>query len=437
MPRTNHLIGVGALASLLSIAGPAMADRIPDGFNDAVRDSSRWVEAESTSALGCKAREFAGKLRFESRGVSSGASYRSRFNADWNDGFVVDWTAYASISRPSLASRSGRVGLALGWGAINSTAGFPDGINVEIVRSKDFRRLVLSVRQGGVVVDSASVSINAFEHDFRLVCTGGSEVGIEVFVDGSDIPALAIDGLETTFGTKHSRGMLVALLGANSPAVTMDCRVDNFEFWADQYDDSDDSVPGDSDSADDDDDKDGYDDNGDDEDGDYDDDGDDEGDDSSGDDDDGDGSDDSDGQGDALAAGAFADAVDDAVAASALPVLKAEAEGGTGTTFVEVLQWNAATSRLVEVKVNASTGAIIETSTRVPGASELSKWQPEIDALATVTVSLEDAVDSAVASSPGALVREVELELSGATLSWKVEILTPTGLRRDVRIAAR
>jgi hypothetical protein len=328
------------------------------------------------------------------------------------------------------------VGLALGWGPLDSASGFTDGINVEIVRSKDFRRLVLSVRQGGVVVDSAAVSINAFEHDFRLVCRGGAEVGIEVFVDGSDLPSLSIDGLETRFASKHSKGLLVALLGANSPAVSMDCRIDNFEFWADQFDDSNDRFQGDADTADDDDDKDGFDDNGDDEDGDYDDDGDDDGDGSSG-DDDGDGSDDSDGQGDALDAGDFSDAVADAVAASALPVLKAEAEGGTGTTVVEVLQWNAVTSRLVEVKVNSSTGAVIETSSRAPTAAEAAAWQGEIDALATVTVALGDALDSAVAPVPGALVREAELELAGANLFWKVEILTPMGLRRDVRVPAR
>jgi uncharacterized membrane protein YkoI len=390
--------------------GVVLADRIPDGFDDAARDGALWLEQESPNPSGCRAREFGGKLRFESGGVGSAASYAFRKRIDWNDGFVVDWSQYASISLPAAANRSGRSGLAFGWGAFDPFSGFQDGINIEIIRTASTRRMVLSVRRGGSVVDSAWTSVGGGESSYRMVCSVGFGVSVDVFRNDGISPILSLDGVDMTFSNRSASGMSMAFLAWAHSGVTMDCRFDGFRFWGDQFDDSDDRLADDSDSADDDDDKDGYDDSPD---------GDDDGDDN---------------VARSVTVAQFNAALTAALAASPLPVLEAEVERQGSTSLVSVLQWNAAASRLVEVRVNAATGAVVASRTWTPSAMQLANYQDKIDALGAVTVQVRNAVSAAVTG--GATVSEVELESEDAGPVWKVKFVTPAGVEDESEVDA-
>lgn len=392
------------------LAAPAAADRIPDAFNDTTRNASLWLEQESSSSLGCKVREASGKLRFEGRGVASSASYRLTKRFDWNDGFVVDWTQMSIISTVANPALSGRAGIAMGWGAFTATTGYHDGINIEVIRNSASRRLVLSVRKGGQVVDSASCLIGSGEFDYRLVCSTGFGASIELYRDGGAMPVLSLDGVDLLFADRASTGISVAFLSWSHAGITLDCRVDDFKAWGDLYDDSNDALADDSDSADDDDDKDGYDDSPD---------GDDDGDDN---------------VARSVTVAQFNAALTAALAASPLPVLEAEVERQGSTSLVSVLQWNAAASRLVEVRVNAATGAVVASRTWTPSAMQLANYQDKIDALGAVTVQVRNAVSAAVTG--GATVSEVELESEDAGPVWKVKFVTPAGVEDESEVDA-
>lgn len=394
------------------LQSPARADRIPDTFDDGARLSTLWTELESTSATGCRVAETGGKLKFTGAGTASGAAYILRRKIDWNDGFVVDWSQSAGISQTAYVTRTGRVGLALGWGTFSPTAGFADGVNIEVVRSKTARRLVLSVRKAGVVVDSASCAIGTVEYDYRLVCSTGFGTSIDLFVDGGVSPLLSLDGLELIFPTRGGTGMNAALLAWSSAGISMDCRVDGFKFWGDQYDDSDDGTADDADSADDDDDKDGYDDSP-------------------------DGSEEDDDSGavdPSVTVAQFNASLNAALAASSLPVLQAEVERSGASTLVSVLQWSVPLGKLIEVRVNAATGIVAGTRSWVPSAAELSRIQARIDALPSVTVAATAAITSTVTG--GATASEIELEDEDAGPVWKVKFVTAGGVEDETEVDA-
>ena len=430
----RRIAAVASFASLASaaIASSALADRLPDAFDDSVRNGALWAEAESASSSGCKVAETGTKLRFTSQGLASGASYFFTKRIDWNDGFVIDWSQSSNISPSIYATRNGRAGLAIGWGTFDNRTGFSEGINVEVVRTKTWRRLVLSLRKGGVTVDTAAVTIGTFEYDYRLVVSSGIGVSIDVFRDGETSPVLSMDGLETVFGNRMATGMAAALIASSHNTITLDCRMDDFKFWGDQFDDSTDRLMDDSDGANDDDDEDGYDDSPDEAEEE------DEGDDDSG-DDDGDGSDD-DGDDDdgasSLSGPDFVAAVNAATGGNGLPILEAETDRVGAILAVEVLQWNQATGRLLETRVNATTLAVLSTSSWVPTAYQLARIQPELDALGGVTVSVADAVDFAVSIPVDSTIYEIEFDVVLGLPYWKVETRSPAGAELEERIRA-
>ncbi len=426
---------IAAAASLtLGAASVAIADRLPDAFNDTTRNGTLWTEAESASATGCKVAETGTKLRFTSQGLASGASYFFTKRIDWNDGFVIDWSQSANISPSIYATRNGRAGLALGWGAFDNRTGFSEGINVEVVRTKTWRRLVLSLRKGGATVDTAAVTIGTFEYDYRLVVSSGIGISIDVFRDGEASPVLSMDGLETVFGNRMASGMAAALIASSHNTVTLDCRMDDFKFWGDQFDDSTDRLMDDSDGANDDDDEDGYDDSPDD--AEEDEEGDDDSGDDDGDGDDDDGDDDGDDGASSLAGPDFVAAVNAATGGNGLPILEAETDRVGAALAVEVLQWNQATGRLLKTRVNATTLAVLSTSSWVPTAYQLARIQPELDALDDVTVSVADAVDFAVSIPADSTVYEIEFDVVLGLPYWKVETRSPTGAELEERIRA-
>lgn len=429
-------MSIRRLAALVSLAfcSAASADRLPDAFNDTVRNSSLWSESESSSSSGCKVGETGGKLRFTSQGLASGASYFFTKRADWNDGFVIEWSQSSNISPSIYATRNGRAGMAIGWGAFDPRTGFSEGLNVEVVRTKTWRRLVLSLRKGGVTVDSAAVTIGTFEYDYKLVCSSGLGVSVDVYRDGGATPILTMDGLETVFGNRAGAGMAIALLASSHNTVTLDCRMDDFKFWGDQFDDSNDRLYEDSDSANDDDDEDGYDDSPDspeDEEEDEDESGDDDGD---GEDDDGD--DNGDDGASTVSAAAFKAAVGTVTAGNGLPVLEAESDRSASGNVVEVLQWNGVTGRLVKSWVNATSAALISSTSWAPSAYQLTRLQPTLDALPLITVPLDSAVDAAAAAPAGSTIAEIEFELEDGQLVWKVKTRTPAGAELEEEIAA-
>ena len=424
---------IAALASL-ALAASAFADRLPDAFNDTTRNGALWTEAESASATGCKVAETGTKLRFTSQGLASGASYLFTKRIDWNDGFVIDWSQSSNISPSIYATRNGRAGLAIGWGAFDNRTGFSEGINVEVVRTKTWRRLVLSLRKGGVTVDTAAVTIGTFEYDYRLVVSSGIGISIDVFRDGETSPVLSMDGLETVFGNRMASGMAAALIASSHNTVTLDCRLDDFKFWGDQFDDSTDRLMNDSDGANDDDDEDGYDDSPDE--ADEDEEGDDDSGDDDGDGDDDDGDDDGDDGASSLAGPDFIAAVNAATGGNGLPILEAETDRVGAALAVEVLQWNQATGRLLKTRVNATTLAVLSTSSWVPTAFQLARIQPELDALDDVTVSMADAVDFALSIPAGSTMYEIEIDVEGGLPYWKAETRSPAGAKLEKRIRA-
>jgi uncharacterized membrane protein YkoI len=413
--RSTVLSVVPAL--LASVIAPAVfADRIPDAFNDTARNASLWTEEESASSTGCRVAEGGGKLRFEGKGTASGAAYRLRRKIDWNDGFVIDWSQSAVISKPASALRSGRAGLAIGWGAFDPAAGFQDGVNIEVARTTTARRLVLSVRKGGQVVDSASCSSGAVEYDYRLVGSSGFGTCIELYRDGLPAPILSLDGLDLIFANRAVTGMGIAMLASTKAGVTLDSRVDDFRTWGDLHDDADDRLADDTDSADDEDDEDGFDDHPD-----------------GGDDDD----DDDDGNRSAersVTVARFVAALDAARSASPLPVLRAEVERVGAAVLVSVVQWQPAAQRLVEVRVNSASGAVVATRSWAPTAGELSRMQDVVAVAATVGVGAKVAVTTTVTG--GATISEIELEVEDEGAVWKVEYVKPDGDEDEAEVSA-
>lgn len=71
-------------------------------------------------------------------------------------------------------------------------------------------------------------------------------------------------------------------------------------------------------------------------------------------------------------------------------------------------------NELVEFKVDASTGDVIE--------EEREQNEDEVNQVANVNVSIEDAIQQALDQHPGAVVDEVDLEEENGQLEWQIEL---------------
>jgi hypothetical protein len=304
-------------------------------------------------------------------------------------------------SRPKKTSQSATSGMALGFGTFNAASGWTDGVNLVVTQTKTERTLTASVRVAGVVVDSATANLATGAHDFKLVWTSfGGAVSLAVQLDGSTTTLLSLAGLETRFAGHEADGMGVSLFGTSAGNFKFEASFDDFSFSGDDYNDDDDSGFDDDDGSDD-----------------ADEDGDSDGD-------------------DTASAATFNSALDAIIASNNLPLLEAESDFESGILVVKALQWDATADELVQVVVNANTEAILSTRSWTPTASQRDKYEDSISVIGLIVVSATDAVSQAVVSNPGATVHEIELEEEDGRPMWQVEIVTASGVEREVRIWA-
>ncbi|STC69313.1 PepSY domain-containing protein [Corynebacterium pilosum] len=86
-------------------------------------------------------------------------------------------------------------------------------------------------------------------------------------------------------------------------------------------------------------------------------------------------------------------------------------------------------NELVEFKVEAGTGNVIE--------EEREQNEDEVNQVANVNVSIEDAIQQALDQHPGAVVDEVDLEEENGQLEWQIDLDdTERNDLADVRIVA-
>jgi hypothetical protein len=386
---------------------PCYAERRNDDGNDGTRDDSLWSEIESRTYSGsgkskCGISESNGKIRIDSKkGKGGSAAYQSVWEVDWTDSFVMEFEHELKSSRPTKTSQSATSGMALGFGTFNAASGWTDGVNLVVTRTKTERTLTASVRVAGVVVDSATANLATGAHDFKLVWTSfGGAVSLAVQLDGSTTTLLSLAGLETRFAGHEADGMGVSLFGTSAGNFKFEASFDDFSFSGDDYNDDDDSGFDDDDGSDD-----------------ADEDGDSDGD-------------------DTASAATFNSALDAIIASNNLPLLEAESDFESGILVVKALQWDATADELVQVVVNANTEAILSTRSWTPTASQRDKYEDSISVIGLIVVSATDAVSQAVVSNPGATVHEIELEEEDGRPMWQVEIVTASGVEREVRIWA-
>jgi hypothetical protein len=386
---------------------PCYAERRNDDGNDGTRDDSLWSETESrtdsrSGKSKCGISESNGKIRIDSKkGKGGSAAYQSVWEVDWTDSFVMEFEHELKSSRPKKTSQSATSGMALGFGTFNAASGWTDGVNLVVTQTKTERTLTASVRVAGVVVDSATANLATGAHDFKLVWTSfGGAVSLAVQLDGSTTTLLSLAGLETRFAGHEADGMGVSLFGTSAGNFKFEASFDDVSFSGDDYNDDDDSGFDDDDGSDD-----------------ADEDGDSDGD-------------------DTASAATFNSALDAIIASNNLPLLEAESDFESGILVVKALQWDATADELVQVVVNANTEAILSTRSWTPTASQRDKYEDSISVIGLIVVSATDAVSQAVVSNPGATVHEIELEEEDGRPMWQVEIVTASGVEREVRIWA-
>jgi hypothetical protein len=132
----------------------------------------------------------------------------------------------------------------------------------------------------------------------------------------------------------------------------------------------------------------------------------------------------------------FNSALSTAQAASNLPLLEAQVEREAGVDYVEVVQWRASDSRLVQVVVRVSTNAVVASTSWVPTASQLDKYADALSVLGLVTRQPSAAVSQVVGANAGSQVRSVELDEEEGQPKWEVEILQSNGTLAKVGVTA-
>ena len=246
------------VAVALLFAVPTSADRRHDDGADGVRNSSMWSQTQSRnssregkSLTGIS--ESKGKIRIDGKkGKGGSAAYVSAWEVDWTDGFVLEFEHELSCGRPKSVGQSATSGLAMGFGTFDAAAGWTDGINVNVVRSTAGRSLQVSVRIGGVAVDSQSVQLDSGAHDLSIVWTSVTgAISMDVMADGSATPLVSVDGIETWFAGHEAEGMGISLFGTSSGKFKFESSFDDVSYSGDDYDDSDDAGYDDDDGADD------------------------------------------------------------------------------------------------------------------------------------------------------------------------------------------
>lgn len=404
MRQTTRLGTFFAALAVAFVSSGASADRRGDDASDNRTDDSMWQISQSYSSSTsadrrkCRIEEKRSKIRVSSKSGRGGyAAYTSVWTVDWTDSFALEYENELRSSRPRRDDQSATTGLAMGFGAFSSESGFPDGVNVETVRTKTTRELRVTLRTAGTSIVLASAPIEAGVHEFDVAwvatAAGTASLVVRVDDDGFSAPTLNVGGFETYFAGREAEGMSIALFGSSTGKFKFESSFDDFGYDGDDYSDD-----GDDDSWDD---------------------------------------GDSSGGSEVVSASSFNAAISAALAASSLPILKVEAELENGSYYVEVLQWNAATGQFRQLLVNAGSFAVVATRNWTPSDDEREDFEDEIFVISTVTVSPTSAVSAAVAAYPGANPHELELEQEDFGPMWKVELVRADGTLVEFATAAR
>ncbi len=442
--RSQSIVAASALALLVSLVAsplaPSRADDRNDDFADGSRDTSLWNETESWVNQGnkkkkCKIEEKSGEIQVNATGGKGGsAAYTSAWQVDWTDSFSIEFDHELIASKPKKASKGAISGLSIGFGTFTLSEGFTTGVSVQVVQAKSGRTVQLVARRGSQTrLDSATISSGDHSFTVSWVATSDGTVSVFVYRDGSANPVVSLDGIESTFAGKTGVGATAAFFGRSKGNWKFRSDFDDVAISSDDWDDSDDSGFDDDDfDGFDDDDWDDDDDDGED-DGEGDDDGDDDGDDSDGDDSDDDGH----SGNQTLPAGTFVSTLESAESADdiASPAIEAEVEDGAGGRL-DTIHWDAAAGELIFARTNATTSVTTVTGRRTPTAQDLNRYGDGIDALDSVVMSAAEAIDAAVGQYPGARVEEVELDLSGGTPIWEIDLQLVNGSERRVAVPA-
>ncbi|MCE2881041.1 MAG: FG-GAP-like repeat-containing protein [Planctomycetaceae bacterium] len=132
----------------------------------------------------------------------------------------------------------------------------------------------------------------------------------------------------------------------------------------------------------------------------------------------------------------FNNSVNAALAASSLPILEAEVELEGGVTYVQVLQWNSATSQFKLVVVRTSNLSVVYSTSWTPTADQFDDYADAISVLGQVTRTVTSAVNQALSANLGTNPHSVELQDEDVGPVWKVEIVRADGTLAEVSILA-
>lgn len=258
-----------ASASLFA-AVPATADLLTDDFAGTTRDTTKWLESESSNGSNGKVSisQNDALLVDGMQGKGGGAAYLTVRKVDWNDNFRVQFSLTAGSFTATHATHKAVVGLGIGIGTktgFTLTSGFKTGLQVEIVRTSadSAPKLQLVARKNGAVLSaSESVLIDTNPHAYELTWTVdpiARTILADLYMDGDlSAPVLSLSGTASAFTglispNKPFPGATLALLGVSSGKFggpRFSASFDDFLFEGDLLsdDDFDDSGWSDDDS---------------------------------------------------------------------------------------------------------------------------------------------------------------------------------------------
>jgi hypothetical protein len=404
---SNRLIWTALASIALGSATNALADRRDDDGSDTPANNALWTERESYRPVGRAAQRpdvsrTNGEIKVNgTRGRSGGAALVSNWHTDWNDSFSMRFNVDLAAAGTTDARQRAVTGVTFGVAGpttVPLTLGYKTGVTVEIRSATDGLTIQLVARKGGrIVASSPRLDYIGGARDLEVSWVAdpvARTVTVKLFDLAAPtlIPILELDGVEEVFSGRRG-GIRNALLGYSTANYGFTSTFKSISHSGDDV--------GDDDSDDDDDDWCDDDDHSDDHGG-------------------------SGGEGSFVSTAEFAAAW---TVASAIDtdLLEAEAEDG-GVEFI--CKEDAANVRVI--RVSATTNTVTSNIVRPADLDELEK----MTYLAGVSIDAATAVSNALASIPGALVHEVELEDENSAILWKIEYRDAAGTIFEIEVPA-
>ena len=404
---SNKLIWTALASIALGSATNALADRRDDDGSDTPANNALWTERESYRPVGRAAQRpdvsrTNGEIKVNgTRGRSGGAALVSNWQTDWNDSFSMRFNVDLAAAGTTDARQRAVTGVTFGVAGpttVPLTLGYKTGVTVEIRSATDGLTIQLVARKGGrIVASSPRLDYIGGARDLEVSWVAdpvARTVTVKLFDLAAPtlIPILTLDGVEEVFSGRRG-GIRNALLGYSTANYGFTSTFKSISHSGDDV--------GDDDSDDDDDDWCDDDDHSDDHGG-------------------------SGGEGSFVSTAEFAAAWTVASAIDA-DLLEAEAEDG-GVEFI--CKEDAANVRVI--RVSATTNTVTSNIVRPADLDELEK----MTYLAGVSIDAATAVSNALASIPGALVHEVELEDENSAILWKIEYRDAAGTIFEIEVPA-